>query len=65
LLLCLQALAALVGALPNGTALAGPLVTNILLQHVTAAKVKTIGNRRVSVPSLNPGNSITRVFPVG
>jgi hypothetical protein len=61
----LQALAALVGALPANTSLAGPLVTNILLQHVTASKVKIIGNRRVSVPSLNPGNSITRVFPVG
>lgn len=59
------ALAALVGALPANTSLAGPLVTNILLQHVTASKVKIIGNRRVSVPSLNPGNSITRVFPVG
>jgi hypothetical protein len=59
----LQALAALVSALPAGTSLTGPLVTNVLLQHVTRAKVKVIGNRRVSVQSLNPGNSITRVFP--
>uniref|UniRef100_A0A383VB84 FAS1 domain-containing protein n=1 Tax=Tetradesmus obliquus TaxID=3088 RepID=A0A383VB84_TETOB len=55
------ALAALVAALPAGTPLAGPLVTNILLQHVTRSKVSPFMRVGRSVASLNPGNSITRV----
>jgi hypothetical protein len=57
----LQALTALVDALPDGTPLAGPLVTNILLQHVTRSKVSPLMRVGRSVPSLNAGNSITRV----
>lgn len=55
------ALAALVAALPAGTPLAGPLVTNILLQHVTRSKVSPFMRVGRSVASLNPGNRITRV----